>query len=359
MILDNTLYHYLYAILAFFIAISLSLFFKYIVINRLKSLAERTKNTFDDFILSLLVSMKLPFYIVISLYIATQFLVLHATIRKMLDTVFVVCIVYQLITLILIFLDYSLDKKVKEANGSSIAHIKDMIQLLIKVGLWTVGLLFILSNLGINITSLVAGLGIGGIAVALAVQNILGDLFSYFAIYFDRPFVKGDFIIIGKEAGVIEKVGIKTTRIRALQGEEIVISNSELTSSRIQNFKRMEERRVVFTFNVSYETPLEKLEKIPQHIQDIIAAIELVRFDRAHLLAFGDSAYVFEVVYYVQSPDHKQYMDVHQSIHFSIITVFAQEKIEIACPTHKLHVAQSDETYRHTINDTIRHSSRR
>ncbi len=341
MVLGNTISNYLYALVAFFIAICLSLCLKYIVINKLNSLAKRTKSSIDDAILSLLTSLKLPFYIVISFYTAMQFLTLHESARKIIDAIFVICIVYQLITVGLIFLDYSFAKRVNEANGSSIAQIKDMIQLLIKVSLWTVGLLFILSNLGINITSLVAGLGIGGIAVALAVQNILGDLFSYFAIYFDKPFVKGDFIIIGTQTGVVEKVGIKTTRIRALQGEEIIISNSELTSSRIQNFKKMEERRIVFSFGITYETPLEKLAKIPHYIQDIIVATERTRFDRAHLLAFGDSAYVFEVVYYVQSADYNEYMDIHQAIHFQIITVFAQENIEFAYPTHKVHLAPS------------------
>jgi small-conductance mechanosensitive channel len=215
-----------------------------------------------------------------------------------------------------------------------------MVQLVVKVCLWSFGLLFILSNLGVNITSLIAGLGSGGIAVALAMQNILGDLFSYFAIYFDKPFVKGDFIIIGPQLGVVDKIGIKTTRIRALQGEEIIISNSELTSSRIQNFKKMEERRVVFSFRVFYKTPLEKLEKIPQYVRDIVSAQEQVRFDRAHLAAFGESAYVFEIVYYVQSGDYNEYMDIHQNIHFQIIAVFERENIDFAYPTQKVYLDQ-------------------
>jgi small-conductance mechanosensitive channel len=345
MFLGNTFSNYLSALIAFCIAIVVSLCLRYIVVNRLKALSEYTKISVDDFFVSLLISMKLPFYIVVSLYIAIQFLVLHAAVRKIVDAIFVISVVYQLITVGLIFLDYSLAKKVNEANGSSIEHIKDMIKVVIKVSLWAVGLLFILSNLGVNITSLVAGLGIGGIAVALAVQNILGDLFSYFAIYFDKPFVKGDFIITGTEVGVIEKVGVKTTRIRALQGEEIIISNSELTSSRIQNFKKMEQRRVVFSFGVVYETPLEKLEKIPQHVQDAIIAAERTRFDRAHLLAFGASAYVFEVVYYVLSAEYNDYMDVNQAILFRIIDVFAQENIEFAFPTQTVHLTQANSLF--------------
>jgi small-conductance mechanosensitive channel len=340
MFLGNNLSDYLNAFIAFSIAIVLSLCLKYIVIKRFKTLAERTKNLVDDFIVSLLLSMKLPFYLVISIYIATQFLVLHIAMRKMIDAVVVISVVYQLTTITIILLDYFLTKRVEDANRSKVEHIQGLIQFVIKVTLWAIGLLFILSNLGVNITSLVAGLGIGGIAVALAVQNILGDLFSYFAIFFDKPFVKGDFIIIGTEMGVIEKVGLKTTRVRALQGEEIVISNSELTSSRIQNFKKMEERRVAFTFGVVYETTLEKLEKIPHQVQTIITANEGVRFDRAHLQSLGDSAYVFEVVYYVKSADYNEYMDIHQSILFSIIAAFTEENIAFAFPTQTIHLAQ-------------------
>lgn len=354
MFLDNAFSSYLYAALAFTITICVSFFIKPIIVKYLKSFTERTKNTFDDVIFALIASFKLPFYFILALYIAVQFLTLHAMIRQIIDTVFIVCIVYQLITGILILLDYSLDRKVNDTNGSSIAHVKDLIQLAVKAGLWAIGLLFILSNLGINITSLVAGLGIGGIAIALAVQSILGDLFSYFAIYFDKPFIRGDFIIVGTQMGVVEKVGIKTTRIRALQGEELVIANSELTSSRIQNFKKMEERRILFTFRIAYDTPLEKLEKVPQYVQDVITTTELVRFDRAHLLAFGESSYVFEVVYFVQSGDYNQYMDIHQSIHFQMLKTFAHEHIALAYPTQAVHLASEHSTPSYAMADALR-----
>jgi small-conductance mechanosensitive channel len=342
MFLDNTLSNYLSALIALSAAFGASLCLKYVITNKLKKLAEHTETLIDDFIVSLLASMKIPFYIIISLYLATKFLVLHPVVGKIIDAIFVIGVVYQLITVTIIFLDYSLAKKVNEANGSSIMHMKDMIQLVIKISLWTVGVLFILSNLGVNITSLVAGLGIGGIAVALAVQNILGDLFSYFAIYLDKPFVKGDLILIGTEIGIVERVGVKTTRIRALQGEEIVISNSELTSSRIQNFKKMQERRIVFTIGVVYETPLEKLQKLPMLVQDVIVATERTRFDRANLMALGDSAYLFEIAYYVQSVDYDDYMDVHQAVLFGIIAMCAQENIEFAFPTQTVHLARSE-----------------
>lgn len=304
----------------------------------MKSFASRTRNDLDDVIISFLSSLSLAFYLLLSFYISSQFLILSAFVRRIIDAVFVTYVVYQVIFVVRIFIEYMLDKRATGENGASIAHVKDILRLIMRVVFWAIGILFILSNLGINVTSLVAGLGIGGIAVALAVQNILGDLFSYFAICFDKPFIKGDFITVGDQRGVIEKIGIKTTRIRALQGEEIVIANSELTSSRIQNFKKMEERRVLFSLGVVYETPLAQLERIPHIIRDIVSSTELTRFDRAHLSVFGDSAYMYEVVYYVLSGDYNQYMDIQQEINFRIIKAFAQNDIEFAFPTQTLHL---------------------
>jgi small-conductance mechanosensitive channel len=340
MILGNTLYNYLYFSAVFAISIGLSFLLKYVIIDKLIALARRTTNKFEDAIASFLSSIKFSFYVFVSFYIALQFLNLNDFTRRIIDAIFIIYIIYQIMQIIQIFIDYFLDKKSNGENGQSIEHVKDIIQLILRVTFWVVGVLFALSNIGVNITSLVAGLGIGGIAVALAVQSILGDLFSYFAIAFDRPFIKGDLIVVGEHTGIIEKVGIKTTRIRALQGEEIIMSNSELTSSRIQNFKNMQERRIVFSLGVLCETPLDKLEKIPQLVRNIIAPIELARLDRVHLSAFGDSAYMYEVVYYVQSADYNHYMDTHQAILLNIIKVFTQEQIEFAYPTSTVHLVR-------------------
>ncbi len=168
-----------------------------------------------------------------------------------------------------------------------------------KVVLWALVLLLALDNLGVDVTALVAGLGIGGIAVALALQNVLGDLFASLSIALDKPFVIGDFIVVDTLSGNIEHVGLKTTRIRSLSGEQIVISNTDLLHTRIRNFKRMQERRILFSIGVEYQTPAEKLEKIPGWLQDIVSSVPLARFDRAHFKSFGDFALLFEIVYYV------------------------------------------------------------
>lgn len=207
--------------------------------------------------------------------------------------------------------------------------------------LWSLVVLLILDNLGVNVTALVAGLGVGGVAVALAVQSILSDLFSSLAIILDKPFEIGDFIIADDLLGTVEKIGIKTTRVRSLGGEQLIFSNSDLLNSRIRNFKRMFERRVVFTIDVVYQTPLEKLKQIPQILREAVEARDLVRFDRAHLKMPSGSAYVYEVVYYVKSPDFNVYMDIQQEIYFEVIERFAVLGITLAYPTQTLFVRKA------------------
>jgi len=200
-------------------------------------------------------------------------------------------------------------------------------------------LLLTLDNLGVDITALVAGLGIGGIAVALALQNVLGDLLASLSITLDQPFVIGDFLIVGDHMGSVEYVGIKTTRLRSLTGEQIVMSNADLLSSRVRNYGRMYERRIVFALGVAYETPREKLERIPPLLREIIEAQEGVRFDRAHFAKYGDFSLDFEIVYYVQSPEYGLYMDAQQAINFRIHEAFEDLGVQFAYPTQTLWIA--------------------
>ncbi|HDQ14577.1 MAG TPA: mechanosensitive ion channel [Sediminispirochaeta sp.] len=204
--------------------------------------------------------------------------------------------------------------------------------------LWTVAAIFLLDNLGFNISTLVAGLGVSGIAVAIAAQGILGDLFNYFVIFFDRPFELGDFVIFDDKLGTIEKIGIKTTRIRALSGEQLVVSNSTLVNSRLHNYKRMERRRVVFRIGVTYQTPVEKIKEIPQLIKRIIEERESTQFDRSHFQGYGDFALIFETVYYVLSPDYALYMDIQQEINLRLYTEFENRGIEFAYPSQTLFI---------------------
>jgi len=207
---------------------------------------------------------------------------------------------------------------------------------------WFVVILIALDNLGVNIKTLIAGLGIGGIAVALALQNILGDLFASLSIILDKPFVIGDFIIINEYLGTVEHIGLKTTRIRSLSGEQLIFSNSDLLKSRIRNFKRMYERRVVFTIGVLYQTPYEKLCRIPKMIREIVEGNDQVRFDRAHFKEYGDFSLKFEIVYWIQNPDYNLYMDIQQTINLEIYKKFEASRIKFAYPTQTLFLNQSD-----------------
>jgi small-conductance mechanosensitive channel len=199
--------------------------------------------------------------------------------------------------------------------------------------LWAIALLVALDNLGVNVTALITGLGIGGVAIALATQNILGDLFASLSIVLDKPFVVGDFIRVGEDMGTVEKIGLKTTRLRALSGEQLIFSNGELLKSRIRNLRRMEERRVVFRIGVLYQTTADQLQRIPLMVRQAIEKNEQTRFDRGHFANFGDSAYEFEFVYFVLSADHALFMDLQQAINLDIVRAFESEGIEFAYPT--------------------------
>jgi small-conductance mechanosensitive channel len=230
----------------------------------------------------------------------------------------------------------------KAHQNRAIANALHLIQLFARVVVWSIAFLLILNNLGFDVTALVAGLGIGGIAIALAAQNILGDLFASLAIVLDQPFVVGDFVIVGSQMGTVERIGIKTTRIRSLSGEQLVCSNADLLSSRIHNYKRMAERRVVFSIGVTYQTPADKLEALSRVLRAIVEGQERVRFDRAHFARFGESTLDFEVVYWVLSPDYNLFMDIQQQINLAIVRQLASEGIDIAYPTRTVIMSPSD-----------------
>lgn len=211
----------------------------------------------------------------------------------------------------------------------------------LRVAVWSILVFTALDTLGFDITALVAGLGIGGVAVALAAQAVLGDLLASLSIVFDKPFLRGDFIVVDDKMGTVENIGIKTTRLRSLSGEQLIFSNNDLLQSRIRNFKRMQERRVEFRIGVTYRTAAEQLERIPQIIRQIVESQAQTRFDRAHFKEFGDSALVFETVYYVLSAEYNTYMDVQQAISIELVRRFGREGIEFAYPTQTLYLRRA------------------
>ena len=228
--------------------------------------------------------------------------------------------------------------RLAEADGAAVTSMA-VLGFIVRLVLWSVIAILILDHLGFDVTALVASLGIGGIAVALAVQSILGDLFASLSIALDKPFVVGDFIIVGEVLGTVEYVGLKTTRIRSLSGEQIVMPNSDLLASRIRNYKRMQERRILFAFGVTYGTSAEKLERIPGIVREAIEAQAETRFDRAHFKGFGESSLDFEVVYHVLQADYNRFMDIQQVINLTLVRRLAAEEVDFAFPTRTLHIA--------------------
>jgi small-conductance mechanosensitive channel len=226
-----------------------------------------------------------------------------------------------------------------DGDGDTVTALT-LISVVSRVVMWALVLLLVLNHLGVNITALVAGLGIGGVAVALALQNVLGDLLASLAIVLDKPFVVGDAIAVGEVSGQVERVGIKTTRVRSVDGEQLVLSNAELLKSRIHNFKRMTERRVLFELGITYETPQDKLERLPEMLREIVMAQPSVRFDRAHFKGYGESALLLEIVYYVLDRDYNAYMDTHQALLLEIGRRFHAEAIAFAYPSRTLYLRQ-------------------
>lgn len=311
--------------------------------RRLADHARTTETRLDDAAAALVRATHALFLLVAALYAGTLFVEIPARATRLVNGVAVTALLLQLALwgnrAVALWLEHYLARK--RATDAATATTVAVLGFIARLALWAVVSLVLLDNLGVNITALVASLGIGGIAVALAVQNILGDIFASLSIALDKPFVIGDFIVVGDVLGTVEHIGLKTTRLRSLSGEQIVFSNAELLKSRIRNFKRMIERRVQFGFGVVYQTEPDTLARIPQMVREIVEAQPQTRFDRAHFKEYGDSALNFEVVYYLLDPDHRVYMDTQQAINLAILRRFAAEGIAFAYPTRTLYVQAS------------------
>jgi small-conductance mechanosensitive channel len=334
----NSLKTWLTALGIFTLSMIVLQIIKSLMAKRLTKLAENTKTDLDDFIVDLIGHTKSWFLLILSLYFGTQILTLPEKVRQIDNTITIVAVFIQVAFWGNGIISYWISNQVQNKSGDAeSATTMNVLGYVAKVILWSVVLILALDNIpGVEVDSLIASLGIGGVAVALAIQNILGDLFASLSIALDKPFVIGDFVIIGDYLGTVERIGLNSTRIRSLYGEELVFSNSDLVKSRISNYKSMARRRVPFTIGVIYQIPYHILEIIPTVIQEIIESHEKATFDRAHFKEYGDFALIFEVVYYVESPDYNQYMDIQQAVNLEIYKRFEQEGIEFAYPTQTI-----------------------
>lgn len=300
--------------------------------------AEKTKTKLDDEILK---NIKKPIYFIViligSYYALSNFSFVdqYSTELAFIFTIAEILLVTFTITRVVnVIIAWYAEKQAMKKRMSE--HILFVFKKIINAFIFIIAFLIILAVLDINLTGIAVGMGVAGIAVAFALQNVLSDVFSAFSIYFDRPFEIGDFIIVGEYAGTVTKIGMKSTRVKLLQGEELVLSNRELTSVSVRNFKKMKKRRIVFHFGVTYDTPLKKLKKIPEMVKKIIDGVELADVDRVHFREYGDFSLDFEVVYYMKIGDYVKYMDTQQEINFAIKDAFEKEGIEMAFPTQTI-----------------------
>lgn len=336
-LLGNTVQTWLIALGIILVLLLLVRIIRTILLKKLKKWAEKTETTVDDFIVAFVQKSILPILYVFSVYSGLHYLWLSPKAERVLYIILALVITFFIIRLITTLIGHLLNVyATKKGHEPSKKLQMRGIIVVVHIIIWGIGLIFLFDNLGYDVTAVVAGLGIGGIAIALAVQKILGDMFSYFVIFFDRPFEIGDFIVIENFKGTVEHVGLKTTRIRSLSGEELVFSNTDLTNSRLQNFKKLQRRRIAFTIGVTYQTSQDHLKQIPVIITQIINGIADTTLDRVHFMAFGDFSLDFEIVYFVESSEYNIYMDIQQRINLEINQAFIDAGIEFAYPTQTL-----------------------
>lgn len=340
---NNTFIDVLTAISIFvFIYLFLYLFKKVLKIKLKSILVKLNAKKISDILEKVFNKLGLIFYFFLPLYVSISYLNMPEVVNsKILNPLLYFVILYYLMIIIALIIDIIIHRiiiKEEKYDDSMSPSMIISVGMIIKVLLWIVGILAILSNLGFNISALIAGLGIGGIAIAFALQGILGDLFASFSIYVDKPFKIGHFIIVGDDMGVVENIGLRSTKINTLRGEELIISNKELTSARIHNFKKMVNRRVVFKIGIEYSTSLSKCKKAIKNMETAIKTTNDVRFDRVHFTSYGDFSLNYECVYYVLTPDYNKYMDIQQEINLKIKESFEKDKIEFAFPTQTIFV---------------------
>lgn len=339
----NAVKDYIIALGIILVAIIIIRIFRTVVLKRLTSWAEKTETTYDDLVVKTIERFGMPALNFLAIYWGIRSLELTPKLERLLEIATAAVVAFFLIRLVSTTVQYTLEGYVrKQENGEDKVRQMKGVLLILNLAIWGIGLVFLFDNLGYDVTAIIAGLGIGGIAIALAAQNILGDLFNYFVIFFDRPFEIGDFIIVDTKMGTVEHIGIKTTRVKSLSGEQLVFANSDLTNSRIHNYKRMQRRRIVFSIGVTYQTTAEQLKEIPNIIRTIITNVENATLDRSHFSSYGDFSLNFETVYFVESSDYNVYMDIQQKINLAIFTELEKRGIEFAYPTQTIFVNKEE-----------------
>jgi small-conductance mechanosensitive channel len=312
-----------------------------LVVRRLGKRAEGTATGLDDLVVSLGRRTQILAIAAVALYAGSLYIALPARQERALRGLTEIAVFLQLALWSSVAIDFWIarQRRKMDHDATSVA-LAGLLRFVAKLTLWALLLMMALDNLGVNVTALVTGLGIGGVAVALALQNVLGDLLASLSIVLDKPFVIGDAITVDTLTGTVESIGLKTTRLRAVSGEQLIFANSDLLKSRVHNWKRLAERRVVLTFGVPYETPPDALARIPALVRAAVEATDLTRFDRAHFKGPGASSLEFEAVYWILTPDYNAYMDRQQAINLGLLRAFEREGLAFASGSQTVVLAR-------------------
>ncbi len=340
---SNTLRAWLIALAWVLLVGGLTSALKPLLVRRLRALVEHTPTRWDDALVHALAGTRAWLLMLVALLPAAHALVLPELPRRWLEGVASAALALQAGIWASRFLDQIITDSREHAMRSDPETATGLaaMSFLARLVLWSLLALLLLDNLGFNVSTLLAGLGVGGIAVGLALQNILGDLFSSLSIVLDKPFQIGHFVVVDGFSGTVENIGLKTTRIRSISGELLVFSNTDLTKARLRNYRHMQERRIVFAFGVCYDTPADVVAQIPGQVREAIEALEHTRFDRAHFKDFGDSALNFEVVYWMTVADYTVYMDTQQAINLELMRRLDALGVGFAFPTRTVQLTAS------------------
>ncbi len=318
---------------------------KFVARRALRRLANRTDNPLDDRVEKLVTDTSQLFVVVLGIFAGTRVLELGERVDLWTERVVILVVLWQIGRWVSSLIIYLVDRmgRPDRTDDSAIVNTEQarkrapaVVRLIAQLLVWSIVVLVALDNLGVDVTALVAGLGIGGVAVALAVQNVLGDLLASLSIVLDRPFEVGHFVIVGDELGTVERIGLKTTRVRALSGQQIIFSNSDLLNSRIHNYRRMAERRVVVRLVVDYATTTEQLDRVIGGVKAVVSELERVRFDRFHLDRPGENGFELELVYWLEDPDYNLHMDVKQNVLLRTSALLQEVGVRYAVPVRRL-----------------------
>ncbi len=311
------------------------------IIKYLEAISKSTETKFDDLITKIVESLGSPFYISLGLYLGSKTLILDENINLAVRAIVIIVATFYITRTIQQILNYFLlnynEKRKNEDEGID-SSVVGLINISASVILWSFSLLFVLQSFSVNVLALAGGLGISGIAIAFALQNILAEIFASLAIYLDKPFKQGDFIVVGTDSGHVERIGIKSTRIKSLEGQILIVSNKELSDVRVNNYSTLQRRRIIYDIGVEYSTTSKQLRLIPQLVEEILDEMDICEFGRCHFKTFGDFSLIFEIVYFINNSDYGTFMDIQQKVNLELKEKFEQNKINFAFPTQTIQL---------------------